>query len=195
MAGRTSLTVYEGMTGMMENAFINVKNQSLTITAEVEIPKGGAKGVILCQGGKFGGWTFYVKDGKPAYAYNWLGLERYTVSATKPLAPGKSTIVFDFAYDGGGRGKGGTGTLSVNGRQVAKGRIEKTQANIFSLDDAADVGVDEGTPVTKAYQERNNKFTGKIHSVTIQLKEMKRAAADELRQAMYEASRRKALAD
>jgi hypothetical protein len=77
------------------------------------------------------------------------------VSASKRLAPGKATIVFDFAYDGGGRGKGGIGTLSVNGRQIGTGRIEKTQANVFSLDDAADVGVDEGTPVTKAYKERN----------------------------------------
>jgi arylsulfatase len=195
MAGRTSLTVYEGMTGMMENAFINVKNHSLTITADVEIPKGGAKGVILCQGGKFGGWSFYLKDGKPAYAYNWLGLERYTVSAAKPLAPGKATIVFDFAYDGGGRGNGGTGTLTVNGRQVAKGRIGKTQANIFSLDDAADVGVDEGTAVTKAYQERNNKFTGKIRKVTIELKEPKTPATDDFKQAMGEASKRKSLAD
>ncbi len=195
MAGRTSLTVYEGMTGMMENAFINVKNNSLTITAEVEIPKGSVNGVILCQGGKFGGWSFYVKDGKPAYSYNWLGLEQYTVSATKPLGPGKATIVFDFAYDGGGRGKGGIGTLSVNGRQVAKGRIGKTQANVFSLDDAADVGVDEGTAVTKAYKERNNKFTGKIHKVTIDLKETKTAGADEMKQAMQEVSKRRLVAD
>ena len=195
MDGRTSLTVYEGMTGMMENAFINVKNNSLTITAEVEIPKGGANGVILCQGGKFGGWSLYMKDGKPAYAYNWLGLERYTVSAPKPLAPGKATIVFDFAYDGGGRGKGGVGTLFVDGRQLAKGRIGKTQANVFSLDDAADVGVDEGTPVTKAYKERNNKFTGKIHKVTIELKDMKTADRQEEERAHVEFAHRKALAD
>ena len=194
MAGRTSLTVYEGMTGIMENAFINVKNNSLTLTAEVEIPKGGANGVILCQGGKFGGWSFYVKDGKPAYSYNWLGLERYTVGATKPLAAGKATIMFDFAYDGGGRGKGGTGMLFVNGKLVAKGRIGKTQANVFSLDDAADVGVDEGTPVTKAYKERDNKFTGKIHSVTIELKEMK-AASEAEQDAVREAHARKALAE
>jgi arylsulfatase len=195
MDGRTSLTVYEGMTGMMENAFINVKNNSLTITAEVEIPKSGANGVILCQGGKFGGWSLYMKDGKPAYAYNWLGLERYTVSASKPLAPGKATIVFDFAYDGGGRGKGGIGTLSVNGRHLAKGRIGKTQANVFSLDDAADVGVDEGTPVTKAYKERNNKFTGKIHKVTIELKDMKTVDRQEEERAHVEFAHRKALAD
>ena len=128
-------------------------------------------------------------------SHNWLGLEQYTVSAIKPLGPGKATIVFDFAYDGGGRGKGGIGTLSVNGRQVAKGRIGKTQANVFSLDDAADVGVDEGTAVTKAYKERNNKFTGKIHSVTINLKETKTAGSDAIEQALHEVSKRKTLSD
>ena len=100
MAGRKSLTVYEGMTGMMENAFINVKNQSVTITADVEIPASGANGVILCQGGRFGGWSLYVKDGKPAYTYNYVGLQQYTVNATERLAPGKATIKLDFAYDG-----------------------------------------------------------------------------------------------
>ena len=83
MAGRKSLTVYEGMTGMMENAFINVKNQSVTITADVEIPASGANGVILCQGGRFGGWSLYVKDGKPAYTYNFVGLQEYTVNCER----------------------------------------------------------------------------------------------------------------
>ncbi len=116
MGGRKSLTVYAGMTGMMENAFINVKNQSVTITADVEIPAGGANGVILAQGGRFGGWSVYVKDGKPAYTYNHVGLHEYTVTGTQALAPGKATIVVDFAYDGNGRGKGGTATITVNGK-------------------------------------------------------------------------------
>ena len=90
MAGRKSLTVFEGMTGMMENAFINVKNQSVTITADVEVPTGGANGVILCQGGRFGGWSLYVKDGKPAYTYNFVGLQEYTINANQRLTPGKS---------------------------------------------------------------------------------------------------------
>ena len=89
MAGRTSLTVYAGMIGMAENVFINVKNRSHTITAEVEIPKNGANGVILAQGGRFGGWSLYVKDGKPTYTYNWLGLQRYTVAAMQALQPGR----------------------------------------------------------------------------------------------------------
>ncbi len=87
MAGRKSLTVYEGMTGMMENAFINVKNQSVTITADVEIPAGGANGVILAQGGRFGGWSLYVKDGKPAYTYNFVGLKQYTVNSSDDSRP------------------------------------------------------------------------------------------------------------
>src|SRR5262249_21228528 len=99
MAGRTSLTVYEGMSGLTENVFINVKNRSYTITAEVDTPEGGANGVILCQAGRFGGWSLYVKGGKPMYAYNWLGLQRYTVAAAEAVPAGKATIRFEFAYD------------------------------------------------------------------------------------------------
>jgi hypothetical protein len=103
MAGRTSLTLAEGMTGMTENVFLNIKNKSKTITAEVEVPEGtAANGTIIAQGGRFGGWALYVKDGVPAYDYNFLGLERFTVAATEKLKPGKSTIRFEFAYDGGG---------------------------------------------------------------------------------------------
>jgi arylsulfatase len=194
MAGRTSVTVYEGMMGMSENVFINLKNKSYTITAEVEIPKKGANGVILAQAGRFGGWSFYLKDGKPTYTYNWLGLQRYTVAAKQALPAGKATIRFDFAYDGGGMGKGGTGTLFVNGKKVATGRIEKTQFAVFSADEGADVGADEGTPVTEAYKVPF-KFTGKIAKVTIELKEMKTADHDEAEQAHKVAALKKALSD
>jgi arylsulfatase A-like enzyme len=169
MAGRTSLTVHQGMTGMSENVFINVKNRSHTITAEVEVPNAGANGVILAQAGRFGGWSFYVKDGKPTYTYNWLGLEQYTLAADQPLPAGKATILFAFEYDGGGGGKGGKATLLVNGRTVASGRIERTQCCVFSADEGADVGADESTPVTDAYTAPF-KFTGKIAKVTIELK-------------------------
>jgi arylsulfatase len=170
MGGRTALTVYEGMTGMMENAFINVKNRSHTITAEVEIPAGGANGVVLAQAGRFAGWSLYFTDGKPAYVHNWIGREHYTVAAAEPVAPGKATIRLDFAYDGGGLGKGGTVTLSVNGHKVAAGRITHTVPLVFSGDEGADVGVDEGTPVTDAYKEGDNRFTGTIHRVTVEVK-------------------------
>jgi arylsulfatase len=176
MGGRTSLTLAEGMTGMMENVFINVKNKSKTITAEVEVPASGANGAILAQGGRFGGWALYVKDGIPAYDYNFLGLKQYSVSAAKSLAAGKATIKFDFAYDGGGLGKGGTGTLFVNGEKVAEGRIEHTQPWIFSADETADVGIDLGTPVVEAIgAEAKSKFTGKIYKVAIDVREMKKA--------------------
>src|SRR6516225_6603178 len=94
MAGRTSLTVYQGMTGMTENVFINLKNRSHTITADVEIPASGASGVILCQAGRFGGWSLYLKDGKPSYTYNFLGLQRHTLTAPEAVPSGKATIRF-----------------------------------------------------------------------------------------------------
>jgi arylsulfatase A-like enzyme len=170
MAGRTSLTVFEGMVGMSENVFINTKNRSHAITAEVEVPKGGANGVILAQAGRFGGWSLYLKEGKPTYTYNFLGLSSYKVAAPKALPEGKVTIRYEFAYDGGGLGKGGKGVLFVNGEKVAEGRIERTQGFIFSADEGADVGLDGETPVTDDYKERDNKFTGKIRKVTIDLK-------------------------
>jgi arylsulfatase A-like enzyme len=170
MAGRTSLTVFEGMIGMSENVFINVKNRSHTIDAEVEIPDKAANGVILCQAGRFGGWSLYLKEGKPTYTYNFLGLQRFNVTAPDALPAGKATIRFVFAYDGGNPGSGGTGTIFVNGKKVAEGRIERTEGYAFSADEGADVGVDEGTPVTEDYSGRDNKFTGKIHKVTVELK-------------------------
>ncbi|MGO9612825.1 MAG: arylsulfatase [Dissulfurispiraceae bacterium] len=194
MAGRTSLTVYQGMTGMSENVFINVKNRSHTITAEVDVPKEGVNGVILAQAGQFGGWSLYVKDGKPIYTYNWLGLKRYTVAAREELPAGKTTIRFEFAYDDGGMGKGGTATLFVNGKKVATGRIEQTQCCAFSADEGADVGADEGTPVSEDYKVPF-KFTGKIDKVTIELKEMKSVDKEEAEQSRKEAALRKALSD
>jgi arylsulfatase A-like enzyme len=194
MAGRTSLTVYDGMKGMSENVFINTKNKSHTITAEVEIPKNGANGVILAQAGRFGGWSFYLKDGKPTYTYNWLGLQQYTVAATQAVPAGKATIRYEFAYDGGGLGKGGTGTLFVNGKQVATGRIERTQFAVFSADEGADVGADEGTPVTEAYKVPF-KFTGTIAKVTVDIAPMKTADKAEEDKARAVAAHKKALSD
>jgi arylsulfatase len=192
---RTTLIVYEGMTGMSENVFINTKNRSHSITADVEIPEGGASGVILAQAGRFGGWSLYIKDGKPVYTYNFVGLQRFNVAAEQPLPAGKMTIRYEFASDGPGMGKGGTGTLFVNGGKVAEGRIDQTQCCVFSADEGTDVGMDEGTPVTEDYKERDNKFTGKIHSITIELKEAKIASEEDVKQAMREASKRKTLSD
>ncbi|HXC66044.1 MAG TPA: hypothetical protein VN638_01420, partial [Nitrospiraceae bacterium] len=194
MGGRMSLTVYEGMIGMSENVFISLKNKSHTITADVEIPQGGANGVILAQAGRFGGWSLYMKDGKPTYTYNFLGLQRFNVASSQPLPVGKATIRFEFASEGG-MGKGGIGTILVNGQKVAEGRIEHTQCCFFSADEGTDVGMDEGTPVTEDYKEGDNKFTGRINSITIDLKEMKAANAEVEQQAVREAHARKQLAD
>ena len=172
MAGRTSLTLYPGMKGMSENVFINVKNRSLTITADVEIPKGGANGVILAQGGRFGGWSLYFKGGKPTYTYNFLGLQRFNVAAAQAVPAGRATIRIEFAYDGGGAARGGLATIYVNDKKVAEGRIERTQPRIFSADETADVGVDDATPVTEDYKAWDNTFTGKILKVTVDVKEM-----------------------
>ncbi|HSN83740.1 MAG TPA: hypothetical protein VLS88_14245, partial [Polyangiales bacterium] len=150
------------------NVFLNVKNRSKTITAEVEVPDDGAQGTIVAQGGRFGGWSLYVKDGVPAYDYNFLGLERFTIDATEPLPPGQSTIRFEFFYDGGGLGKGGTGSLFVNDQKVAEGRIERTQPMIFSADETADVGIDLATPVVETIgSEAKSRYTGRIPKVTI----------------------------
>jgi arylsulfatase len=196
MAGRTSLTVYEGMTGMSENVFINIKNRSHTITSEVTIPKGGAKGVILAQAGRFGGWSLYLKNGKPTYTYNFLGLKRYTIAAKNPVPAGKAVIRFEFAYDGGGLGKGGTGTIFVNGKQVAQGRIERTQPMIFSGDEGADVGEDGETPVVANYGiPAPYKFTGTINKITVDVKEMKTAERQKADGAHKEARLKKALSD
>jgi Sulfatase len=171
MGGRTSITLAENMHGMMEGVFPNVKNRSKTITAEIEVPADGGNGTLIAQGGRFGGWSLYVKDGVPAYDYNFLGLQRFSVAAAKKLAPGKHTIVFDFAYDGGGPAKGGKGTLLVDGEKAGEGRIGVTQPGLFSADETADIGIDLGTPVVEAIgAEAKSKFTGRIPKLTVQVK-------------------------
>jgi hypothetical protein len=168
MQGKTTMTLGEGMKGMGSDIFISLFNTSYSITADVEVPING-NGVIVCQGGRFGGISFYVREGKPAFTYNFLGLEQFQAIASQPLKPGKYILSYDFKYDGGGTGKGGTGTISVNGVKVAEARIAKTEKSIFSGDDLADVGVDEGTPV--ADYGPSSKFNGKIDKVTISIKQ------------------------
>ena len=150
--------------------------------------------MILAQAGRFGGWSLYLQDGKPTYTYNWLGLQRYTVASGQKLPPGKATIRYAFVYDGGGAGKGGTGTIFVNGKSVASARIERTQCCMFSGDEGADVGADEGTPVTDAYKVPF-KFTGTIEKVTVELKDGKPADLDAGDKAEGDAAVKKGLAD
>jgi arylsulfatase len=171
MGGRKSLVLAEGMTGMMEGVFVNVKNRSKTLTAEIEVPANGGNGTVIAQGGRFGGWSLYVKDGVPGYDYNFLGLQKTAIVSSKKLSPGKAEVRFQFDYDGGGPAKGGQGLLFVNGEKVAEGRIPATQPGLFSADETADVGIDLGTPVVEAIgAEAKSRFTGRIPKLTVQVK-------------------------
>jgi arylsulfatase len=157
---------------MSENVFINIKNRPITLTADVEIPAGKtANGILIAQGGRFGGWALYVKDGVAAYDYNFLGLQRFTVASSAKLTPGKHTIKFDFAYDGGGPGKGGVGTIYIDGKKVGEARIERTQPGIFSADETADVGIDLATPVVERIgAEAKSRFNGRIPKLVVEVK-------------------------
>ncbi|HLO79354.1 MAG TPA: hypothetical protein VK166_00260, partial [Chitinophagaceae bacterium] len=167
MEGRNTMVLGPGMKGMGVDIFIDTRSTSYTITSEMEVNASG-NGAIVCQGGKFGGFSFYLKNGKPGFTYNYLGLSQSTVTSAKALTPGKHIVVYDFKYDGGGQGKGGIGTILVDGQKVAEGRIDKTQPGIFSVDDLADVGVDDGTWVTN--YGTSDKFNSKLGVVKIEVK-------------------------
>ena len=170
MFGRKSLTLYGGMTGMLENDFINTKNTSFEIVADIEAGDKTTNGVIISQAGGFGGWSFYVNNGTLTYLYNYVGIDRYKVTASTKLPKGKSTVKMDFAYEGGKPGQGGTATLYINGKSVGSGKIDHTQFSIFSADESANVGLDSETPVSNDYDVESSKFSGKIDKVTITLK-------------------------
>lgn len=171
MGGRKTLTVYPGMKGMTENAFINVKSVAHAITAEVEVPDDKASGVILSQAGYFGGWTLYMKDGRPRHEYNFLAIERTNIGGDPALAPGKHTISYEFIPDAKKPGTGGKSILSVDGKKIAEGHIPKTQAFVFSGDEGADVGMDGETNVSPDYKPGPaSEFTGKIIKVTVEQK-------------------------
>jgi arylsulfatase len=159
------------MEGMLENSFMNIKNRSSKMTAKLDLAEAGESGAILSQGGKFGGWSLYMRKGKPEYTYNYLGLARYTVVSPQALPAGPATVVLDFEYDGGGMGKGGKATMSINGKTVAEGRVEKTQPNIFSADETADVGIDNQTPVALGIGiGAETRFGGKIEEIVLEVR-------------------------
>jgi arylsulfatase len=171
-AGRTTMTFYPGMTNLMEMTVLNVKNRSHTITAKVEVSEGKTDGVILAQGGRFAGWSLYVKDGIIKYAYNWFDTDYYYVEATEKLSAGIYNIRYHFDFDGGQPGSGGTGTLYVNDKKVGEGRIERTVPFIFSADETMDIGGDLALPVTDDYPEgEKNQFKGTIDWVRIDLED------------------------
>ena len=158
------------MHNLLENDFINIKNTSFEIVAEIETGDTPVNGVIIAQGGRFGGWSLYVKDGTPIFMYNYLGIDRYTAVASSKLPKGKSTVKMDFAYKGKKLGAGGTATVYINGKAVGSTKVEKTEFSVFSADETAGVGVDAETPVSEDYTRSTSKFTGKIDKVTINLK-------------------------
>jgi arylsulfatase len=175
MAGRPTLIkgnsqlLFGGMGRLGENCVVVMKNKSFSITAEVEVPANGVEGVILAQGGNFGGLSLYAKGGKAKFAYNFLGLKVFTIEAGQKIPTGTHQVRMEFAYDGGGLAKGGTVTLYYDGRKVGEGRIEQTVPMMFSCDETTDVGRESGTPVTHDYDRKTSAFTGKIHWVQIDL--------------------------
>ncbi|HWR69272.1 MAG TPA: arylsulfatase, partial [Desulfomonilia bacterium] len=177
--GRTEFTYTGPVKRIHEATAPNIRNKSFRITAEVVLPKGGEQGVLVTQGGLSGGFTLAFEKGKPVFYYNMANVAHYSVAAKQALKPGRHTVVFEFIYDGGGLGKGGTGTLSVDGKQAAQGRIEKTVPFRFSLDETFDVGEDTGTPVDLAY-DVPFKFTGTIDRLVIEyLGDTKLSATDQ----------------
>jgi arylsulfatase len=137
------------------------------VTAEITVPDAKASGAIIAQGSRFGGWCLFFRSGVPAHCYNYLGLERVYARATQPLTAGKYTVRYEFKYDGGGVGKGGVGTLLVNGRQVGEARLSRTVPFFFGEGTA--IGIDNGSPVTEDYETPFGRFTGKISWVRIDI--------------------------
>jgi hypothetical protein len=159
--------LFGGMGRLSENSVVSVKNKSHSVTAVLEVPDSDARGVIIAQGGNIGGWTLYVKDGKPKYCYNLLGIQYFYVEGGSALPPGEHQLRMEFKYDGGGLGKGGTAALYVDGKKVGEGKVAATAAMIFSADDGLDIGTDTGSPVSEDYGPRGNEFTGRVKGVEI----------------------------
>jgi arylsulfatase len=167
LGGRKTMTVYDGMTGIMENAFINIKGVRHSVTAEVELPDARTNGVIIAQAGYFGGWALYMTNGRIVHDYNFFGLSHTKVASKSQLAAGAHTIVYEFVPDEAKPGTGGKSILSVDGQVVAEGHIPKTQPFAFSADEGVDVGSDGETMVSDDYQAGATDFTGQIVQVTV----------------------------
>jgi hypothetical protein len=155
--------------GLRYNRFHSVKNKSFSVTAEVVVPEGGVEGVIIAQGGRFGGWAVYTKKGKAKFVYNVLGIQEFAIEASTKLSAGTHQIRMEFANDGGGLAKGGDVTLYYDGTDVGAGRVGATQPLIFSADETTDIGYESGTTVTSDYTARDSRFTGKINWVQLDL--------------------------
>jgi arylsulfatase A-like enzyme len=173
IAGRPTLIrgnsqlFFAGMGRLSENSVVNIKNKSFSVTADVDIPEAGAEGVIIAQGGRFGGWAVYAKHGRLKFVYNVLGIQEFNVESDSMLPAGSHQARMEFAYDGGGLAKGGTVTLFCDGEPIGTGRVEATQPMVFSADETTDIGHETGTTVTADYTARDSRFNGKIHWVQL----------------------------
>jgi arylsulfatase len=164
--GKTQL-LFGAMGRLSENSVLNMKNKSHSVTAELVVPPQGAEGVIIAQGGNIGGWSLYAKGGRLKYCYNLMGVQYFYVESDGPMSPGEHQVRMEFAYDGGGLGKGGAVTLFVDGKAVGAGRVAATAAAVFSADDGCDVGRDTGAPVSEDYGPRGNAFNGEVKGVQL----------------------------
>jgi arylsulfatase A-like enzyme len=177
LAGRPQLIrgnrqlLFGGMGRLSENSIVVIKNKSHAVTAQVVVPEAGAQGVIVAQGGAFGGWSLYTKEGRPAYCYNLFGLQQFKVHGDQPIPAGEHQVRMEFAYDGGGLAKGGTVTLYLDGTKVGEGRVDATVPMAFSADETTDVGRDSATPVSDDYGPKDSAFTGRVRWVQIDLGE------------------------
>jgi hypothetical protein len=175
MAGRPTLIrgssqpFFPGMGRLSENSVVSIKNKLFSVTAEVVVPDGGTEGVIIAQGGRFGGWCVYAKNGRAKFVYNTLGIHEFTTEAEEVIPSGKHQIRMEFAYDDGGLAKGGDVTLYYDGTKVGTGRVGVTQPMIFSADETTDIGYESGTTVTSDDTAHGSRFTGKINWVQIDL--------------------------
>jgi hypothetical protein len=173
LAGRPSLIrgtsqrFFPGMGRLSENSVVNIKNKSFSITADVDVPAEGAEGVIIAQGGRFGGWAVYARGGHLKFVYNLLGIHEFVTTADVPIPVGRHQVRMELAYDGGGLAKGGGVTLFHDGEPVGTGRVGATQAMILSADETTDIGYESGTTVSADYDAHGSRFTGRLHWVQL----------------------------
>ena len=168
--GNTQL-LFGGMGRLSENCVLNIKNKSHSVTAEIVVPDKGAEGVIISQGANIGGWSLYANKGKLKYCYNWGGFKHFMVESTESISAGEHQVRMEFAYAGGGLGKGGKVTLFTDGKKVGEGDISSTLAMVFSADDGCDVGEDSGAPVSPDYGPQGNAFNGQVKGVQLAIAE------------------------
>jgi arylsulfatase len=152
---------------LSENCVLNIKNKSHSVSAEIVVPEKGAEGVIISQGANIGGWSLYAKNGKLKYCYNWGGFKHFIVESAERIPAGEHQVRMEFAYAGGGLGKGGKATLYIDGKKAGEGDVEATLAMVFSADDGCDVGEDSGAPVSPDYGPQGNAFNGTVKGVQL----------------------------